>query len=546
MNNAVLYMLPLFFLQLFTLCAGAWLWYVPLKKGTGGNSGKSPLSFASVLRINLAGTFIESITPSVKLGGEAAKFFLFRKASGAGYRELASVMVYHKFIVFIPFAAACSIFLIPGLISIEMPSRFYNSFAAFSAAGAAVFAVYAFSAKKFKNIPGTWQTAGLLLLSLAIWLLYPVKIYTAARAVGAEPGLLLSSLATYSSYLMGMIPLLPGGLGAFEGTMVLVFTLAGFTAVQGAAIALASRAVTFWFTMAVSGAAALTVLKDGNIRKQIMEYRKNRKGKEKREKNPAVKTVKHIRSLEYLGVKSGLFRKIYGSLFYSRLVRKEAEECGINPGSRVLHVGCGPMPYTAIMLAETGIKVTGVDIDPGAVLSARKMVKQAGADRLVDIQHGDGKNLDPRDYDFIWVSLHAEPKEEVVPALLERMREGAVLVFRNPRGWLKLWYKDYYPSGYSYKTRQFFGKESVRVVKTRDKAVIPLEALAPGQTGIIVSVPEHPLLSPLGFRPGKQITLKVRGMFNGPLVADIEGRCSAVNRSLAGMVQVMPWCRKAA
>ena len=46
--------------------------------------------------------------------------------------------------------------------------------------------------------------------------------------------------------LVGMIPLLPGGLGAVDGVMILFYSAAGITASVSAAATVIERLISFW------------------------------------------------------------------------------------------------------------------------------------------------------------------------------------------------------------------------------------------------------------------------------------------------------------
>jgi hypothetical protein len=72
-----------------------------------------------------------------------------------------------------------------------------------------------------------------------------------------EVGLFSVAVITYTAYLISMVPLLPGGLGSFEATMVMMFSLYGLNPAEGLAVALISRLVTYWFPLGLSAFAAV-------------------------------------------------------------------------------------------------------------------------------------------------------------------------------------------------------------------------------------------------------------------------------------------------
>ena len=89
-------------------------------------------------------------------------------------------------------------------------------------------------------------------LALAIWLLYPAKLYVLAVQIQPDIPLVYIGSITFVSYLIGMLPLFPGGLGGFEGTMTGLLRGLGVPLSGAAALAVIFRFVTFWFVILVS------------------------------------------------------------------------------------------------------------------------------------------------------------------------------------------------------------------------------------------------------------------------------------------------------
>jgi len=105
------------------------------------------------------------------------------------------------------------------------------------------------------------QTTGVLLVSLLIWIFYPLKVYLVCYFLNIEVSLVIIGLATLSAYMISMVPLLPGGLGTYEGGMAMFFTLGGLSPAEGLAIALVSRLTTFWFPLVLSAMASLVIFR---------------------------------------------------------------------------------------------------------------------------------------------------------------------------------------------------------------------------------------------------------------------------------------------
>lgn len=100
------------------------------------------------------------------------------------------------------------------------------------------------------------------------------------------------------------------------------------------------------------------------------------------------------------------------------------DRLALEPGERVLHVGCGPGYYTAILAEVVGAegRVTAVEVDPA--LAARAAASLAPWSQ-VEVVEGDGAAIDPGPVDAIVVSAGATHPS---PRWLDRLEEGGRLV----------------------------------------------------------------------------------------------------------------------
>lgn len=293
----------LFALQILTLLAAAMQWQFLLKKS------EQDLSLGLVMVITLAGNYIESITPAVKLGGEAAKVYLFRQYSSLGYDHLAGILLALKYYSMLPFLCLAFIFSGSAFINFDLPPLALGAFAFlllffvvivllyFKAGNNPVhgytrpsseqcsplpevncrmniFSKGLLSLKKrlarikdfvnraavfSRSMTNRLESLALISLSTLVWVAYPVKVFLVARMLGLEIGLLPVAVITFTAYLISMVPLSPGGLGSFEATMTMMFSLYGFSPAEGIAVALVSRLVTYWFPLLLSALAAASL-----------------------------------------------------------------------------------------------------------------------------------------------------------------------------------------------------------------------------------------------------------------------------------------------
>lgn len=83
-------------------------------------------------------------------------------------------------------------------------------------------------------------------VSTGVWLLFPGKMVILAAILGVRLPFSVLISVTMVSYMMGMFPLTPGGIGTFEGTMLALLALVGVGYTTSLTITLVFRFVTFW------------------------------------------------------------------------------------------------------------------------------------------------------------------------------------------------------------------------------------------------------------------------------------------------------------
>ncbi len=274
-----LWLLIILSLQVFTLLLGAYQWRHLL-----ADREKSP-TLREVFSINLVGSFVESVTPSVKLGGEGVKIFLLRQKTGRTYADLTGVLLVHKFVSLLPFLFILGLVLLAGVLNYSIPTFLYWSFLS------PVVLLLVFSWLLFKkwnqDVSETrfevfgkirdfiWRMIGsvrerreqvsflrMFAISILIWSLYPVKVFFLSRLLNMEIDFLLVSTATFLAYLISMLPLSPGGIGTYEGTLAFILNLNGIPFVEGLGLVLLSRIITFWIPLIWSGFATIITLKN--------------------------------------------------------------------------------------------------------------------------------------------------------------------------------------------------------------------------------------------------------------------------------------------
>ncbi|MCE7697507.1 MAG: flippase-like domain-containing protein [Methanobacterium paludis] len=103
-------------------------------------------------------------------------------------------------------------------------------------------------------------------LSFIIWLFEILRVYVVFAAFGAHVSLGVIAAVFVIATLIGMIPLLPGGLGAVDGIMILMYSIAGVPPSISAAATIVERLISFWMTSFI-GMAVLPYFGTGVMEK---------------------------------------------------------------------------------------------------------------------------------------------------------------------------------------------------------------------------------------------------------------------------------------
>lgn len=83
-------------------------------------------------------------------------------------------------------------------------------------------------------------------LSFLIWFVEIIRVYIIFLAFNTPVSLELIAVIFVIATLIGIVPLLPGGVGAVDGMMILLFSIAGVPPFVSAAATIIERLISFW------------------------------------------------------------------------------------------------------------------------------------------------------------------------------------------------------------------------------------------------------------------------------------------------------------
>ncbi len=118
-------------------------------------------------------------------------------------------------------------------------------------------------------------------------------------------------------------------------------------------------------------------------------------------------------------------------VYYRYLVKKEVEICKITDKDKVLFIGGGPLPCTAMeIVCMTGAEVKVIDNDIKSVEAARRLVNTLGMSDCIKVEHEDGRLVDTKDYSVIHVAKQAHPQEQIFEHLCSTVSSGTRIYSR--------------------------------------------------------------------------------------------------------------------
>lgn len=258
----------LLFLQIITQVLLGLQWH-GITKIINGNS-----SFFKIMNILTSGSVVEAITPGAKIGGEAARFYYLKKDFNATNESATNIIIIQKSISMSVLFTICfvSFMYIQNIISADFSIALRFSIQALCFITIAfLFSLLFFAntlekiTKKFTKL-NKWvksyadsvsklskkQWIFQFIISFLVWILFPLKMVILSNYLNLGINFLIIIAITMTSYMVGMLPLTPGGIGTFEGVMILLLSMLSIENSIGFTVTIVFRFVTFWFVILTS------------------------------------------------------------------------------------------------------------------------------------------------------------------------------------------------------------------------------------------------------------------------------------------------------
>lgn len=125
------------------------------------------------------------------------------------------------------------------------------------------------------------------------------------------------------------------------------------------------------------------------------------------------------------------FTKLYIGV-HKPSVLKEIKMLNLSITDKILHIGCGAIPYTIIIISkEIGSDIVGIDQKEQIINFADYFLKKFDISKNVKIENGNGKTYKVDDFDVIIISYGIDDQDLVLKHIFESMKDSTKTLLRK-------------------------------------------------------------------------------------------------------------------
>jgi len=118
--------------------------------------------------------------------------------------------------------------------------------------------------------------------------------------------------------------------------------------------------------------------------------------------------------------------------YYEDIVDNEINLAKITKQDTVLHIGCGPLPSTSLLIAQkTGAHTIGIDKNIPSVQDAQYCVHAVHQENQIQIHHANALTYTMQSSQVIIISQGIEPRYEVLEHIANTMRPDTRVIYRT-------------------------------------------------------------------------------------------------------------------
>ena len=119
-------------------------------------------------------------------------------------------------------------------------------------------------------------------------------------------------------------------------------------------------------------------------------------------------------------------------LYYEDIVEHEIHLAGITAQDTILHIGCGSLPSTSLLISQKkGTYTIGIEKDPSSVRDAQYCVNVMHQEHLLQIIQANALDYSIDSSSVIIVSQGIEPRYEVLTHIANTIQPSTRVLFRT-------------------------------------------------------------------------------------------------------------------
>jgi len=123
---------------------------------------------------------------------------------------------------------------------------------------------------------------------------------------------------------------------------------------------------------------------------------------------------------------------LYYLSFYNEMISNEIKMASISSQDSVLHIGCGSIPATSIILNQkTGSKITAIDKDFNSIKNAKLLLSKLENVEDIEIVRANGLDLSVEDFNLVIISDGISVLDEILKFLSKSIKKNAKIIVRT-------------------------------------------------------------------------------------------------------------------
>lgn len=128
---------------------------------------------------------------------------------------------------------------------------------------------------------------------------------------------------------------------------------------------------------------------------------------------------------------------------FNRLIKNEIKLASISKNDKVLFIGSGPFPISAMLLNQfVGCKIDCYEKDQDRVRLSRETLSYLGFAKKIWVFTKKGEDMDTKKYTVIVIALLAKPKDKILNRIFKIARSGTKIISRTADGKRKGLYEE--------------------------------------------------------------------------------------------------------